>query len=141
MAPNARGTPAALARLHAMRERPQARVTASTEEMEAMDTKKLTRRALLERGTVLSLVVLGASAGLVGCGAELDCTNPPGLTDAQRQQRRALSYADRAPNPSQRCEVCNFYTAPEAAGQCGGCSLNLGAVNPQGYCSSFVARS
>ncbi|UJR82862.1 high-potential iron-sulfur protein [Sandaracinus amylolyticus] len=106
-----------------------------------METKKLTRRAMLERGAVLGLVVIGASAG-IGCGgAELDCTNPPGLTDAQRQQRQALSYVDRSPNPTQRCETCNFYTAPAQAGQCGGCALNLGNVNPQGYCSSYVARS
>ena len=107
-----------------------------------METKKLTRRAMLERGAVLSLVVIGAGAGLGACGGgELDCSSPAGLTDAQRQQRQALSYVDRSTNPSQRCEVCNFYTQPAAAGQCGGCTLNLGPVNPQGYCSSFVARA
>lgn len=107
-----------------------------------METKKLTRRALLERGAVLSLVVIGGGAGLAACGGgELDCSNPPGLTPEQRTQRQALSYVDRTPNPSQRCETCNFWTAPEAAGQCGGCTLNIGPVHPQGYCSSFVARS
>lgn len=107
-----------------------------------MDSKKLTRRAVLERGAALGLVVLGASAGLGACGGgELDCTSPPGLTPEQRTQRQALAYVDHSPNPSQRCEVCNFFTAPPQPGTCGGCSLNLGAVNPAGYCSSFVARS
>lgn len=106
-----------------------------------MNDRKLTRRQMLERGAVLGLVVLGASPALSGCGGGLDCSNPPGLTDEQRTQRRNLSYVDTAPNPSQRCEVCNFFTAPAAAGQCGGCTLNLGAVSPAGYCSSFVARS
>jgi hypothetical protein len=107
-----------------------------------VDEKKLSRRTLLERGAVLSLVVVGASAGLSACGGgELDCSSPQGLTDQQRQQRQALSYVDRTPNPSQRCETCNFWQQPQAAGQCGGCTLNLGPVNPQGYCSSFVARS
>lgn len=106
-----------------------------------MDNGKLTRRALLER-SALGLVVLGAGAGLGACGGGgPDCSNPPGLTDAQRQQRQALSYVERSPNPSQRCELCNFFTAPAQAGSCGNCTLNLGPVNPQGYCSSFVARS
>ena len=71
-----------------------------------METKKLTRRAMLERGAVLSLVVIGAGAGLGACGGgELDCSSPAGLTDAQRQQRQALSYVDRATNPSQRCRT------------------------------------
>lgn len=107
-----------------------------------MDGTKLTRRQMIERGAVLGLVVLGAPAALTACGGGgPDCSNPPGMTDEQRAQRRALSYVDQAPNPAQRCEVCNFFTAPASAGQCGGCTLNLGAVNPSGYCSSFVARS
>ena len=107
-----------------------------------MDSKKLTRREWLERGATLSLVVLGAGAGLTACGGgALDCTNPPGLTADQREQRRVLAYVDQTPNPSQRCEVCSFYTAAAQPSTCGGCTLNLGDVNPQGYCSSFVARS
>ena len=98
-----------------------------------MDSKKLTRRAVLEHG-----------AGLSACGGgggELDCSSPMGLTPEQRTQRQALAYVDRAPNPSQRCEVCNFYTAAPQPNTCGGCTLNLGPVNPQGYCSSFVPRA
>ncbi len=107
-----------------------------------MDSKKLSRRAILERGATLGLVVLGASTGLSACGGgELDCANPPGLTPEQRTQRQALSYVDRTPNASQRCEVCNFYTQPSQPNACGGCTLNIGPVNPQGYCSSYVARS
>lgn len=106
-----------------------------------MDSKKLTRRQALERGAVLGLVVLGAPS-LVACGGgELDCTNPEGLTQDQRNQRTALSYVDHSPNATQRCEVCQFYTAATQANTCGGCTLNLGPVNPAGYCSSFVARS
>jgi hypothetical protein len=105
-----------------------------------MNTKKLTRRALLERGAVLSLAVIGGAGGF-GCGGGLDCSSPPGLTQEQRDMRRNLAYVERSPNPSQRCEVCNFYTAPAQPGTCGGCTLNLGPVNPQGYCSSFVARN
>lgn len=107
-----------------------------------MDSKKLTRRAVLERGAALGLVVIGAGAGLSACGGgELDCSSPMGLTPEQRTQRQALAYVDRTPNPTQRCEVCNFYTAPTQPNTCGGCTLNLGPVHPQGYCSSFVARA
>lgn len=106
-----------------------------------MDSKKLTRREVLGRGAVLGLVVLGAPS-MIGCGeAALDCSSPSGLTDAERTMRTSLAYVDHSPNASQRCEVCNFFTAPAAANSCGGCTLNLGPVNPAGYCSSFVARS
>ncbi len=106
-----------------------------------MEEKKLTRRQWLERGSVLGLVVLGGVPALSACGGgELDCTNPQGLSGDNRTQRQALSYVDHAPNATQRCEVCNFYTAAQP-NQCGSCTLNLGPVNPAGYCSSFVARS
>lgn len=104
-------------------------------------TKKLTRRAVLGRGAALGLVVFGGGALSACGGGGLDCSNPPGLSPAERTQRQALGYVDQATNPSQRCEVCTFFTAPAEASTCGGCTLNLGPVNPQGYCSSFVARS
>jgi hypothetical protein len=105
-----------------------------------MEAKKWTRRALLERGAVWGLVMASGAAGFGGCGGGLDCSNPPGLTQEQRDLRRSLAYVERAPNASQRCEVCRFYTAPEQPNRCGGCTLNLGPVNPQGYCSSFAPR-
>lgn len=107
-----------------------------------MSHSALTRRAWLGR-TVVGLTVLGAASALPGCGGEeapaLDCTNPPGLTDAQRQQRAALAYKDRSTDPFKTCEKCNFFagTAPE---QCGNCTLNLGAVNPKGTCNSFSPK-
>jgi hypothetical protein len=111
------------------------RCCAPEAEEREMESKKLTRRTML--------VVIGATAGLAACGGggAADCESPPGLTDEQRTQRRNLAYVDRTPSPSQRCEVCNFFTAPAQENACGGCTLNLGAVSPQGYCSSFVARA
>jgi hypothetical protein len=84
-------------------------------------------------------VVVGGG-GLAACGGGVDCSMPPGLTDEQRAQRRTLAYVERSPNAQQRCELCNFFTSA-GADACGQCTLNLGPVNPQGYCSSFVVRS
>jgi High potential iron-sulfur protein len=101
-----------------------------------MKNETLSRRRML--------VVLGASAagaavlGACGGGA-LDCSNAPGLTAEQRTMRQSLAYVEHSPNPSQRCETCNFYTGTPTA--CGGCNLNMGNVNPQGYCSSYVAKA
>lgn len=107
-----------------------------------MNRKKLTRRELIERGSVVGLVVLGG-AGMTACGGSggTDCSNPPGLTSAERQMRQQLSYVEHSPNPEQRCETCNFFEQPSEPNGCGGCSLNLGPVNPAGYCTSYAARS
>lgn len=94
----------------------------------------LGRRALLRGSGALALVVIS------GCDAPpLDCSSPPGLTEDQRRQRRALAYVERSPSSSQRCEVCRFFVAPAAAGACGGCTLNVGSINPGGYCSAYAA--
>lgn len=108
-----------------------------------MSQTVLTRREWLGR-SIVGLTVLGVAAAAAGCGGEeapaLDCTNPPGLEDAQRAQRTALQYKDRSPDPFKTCEKCNFFTAA-APEQCGGCTLNLGAVNPRGTCVSFAPKA
>lgn len=107
-----------------------------------MSSKNLTRRQLLERGAVLSLVVVGGGA-LAACGGDgaADCTNPPGLTAAHRTQRQTLHYVDRGPDPARQCSACNFFPANVAAGQCGECTLAMGPVSAMGSCDSFAPRA
>lgn len=95
------------------------------------------RRVFLHTATVGSAVLV-----LAACGgsSEPDCESPAGLTDAQRTQRTALHYRDRANDRARNCSTCNFYTAG-AANACGSCSLGLGAVSPAGVCDGFAARA
>lgn len=93
------------------------------------------RRTFLSgSSTVLALTV-------IGCGSSgPNCENPPGLTEAQRTQRTTLHYRERSGDRARNCAGCNFFTA---AGEnaCGECTLNMGLVNPDGVCDSFVARA
>ena len=89
------------------------------------------------------LQTLSATAlalGACGGASEPDCTAPPGLTDAERTQRTALHYRDRAGDRVRNCAGCNFYTAASTTA-CGACSLGLGAVSPAGVCDGFAARA
>lgn len=107
-------------------------------------TALTSRREFLGRAMV-GLTVLGVGGLAAACGgsepeaAALDCSNPPGVTDAQRAVRTNLGYVDATPDASKACVLCNFYQ-PAATGQCGGCTLNMGPVNPAGSCNSFAPR-
>lgn len=108
------------------------------------ETRGSGRRDFLKKGAGLSLVVIGAPAVLAACGKEDEgpnCMNPPGLTPAQRTQRTSLNYVEKAADPARRCDACTFYTLPASAGECGGCTLGLGPVNPAGSCNSFAPKS
>jgi hypothetical protein len=89
-----------------------------------------------------TLTASGAVLALGGCGGagDPDCSAPPGLGEAERAQRSALHYRDRAGDRVRNCAGCNFYTAASAPA-CGACSLGLGAVSPAGVCDGFAARA
>ena len=95
------------------------------------------RRRVLE-----TLTATGTVFALGACGGPTEpvCTAPPGLGDAERAQRTALHYRDRAGDRVRNCAGCNFYTAASPSA-CGACSLGLGAVSPAGVCDGFAARA
>jgi hypothetical protein len=107
------------------------------------ETHGRSRRDFLKRGAGISLVVLGAPAVFAACKGDEgpSCLNPPGLTPAQRTQRTSLTYVEKAADPQRRCDLCTFYTDPTSPGECGGCTLGLGPVNPGGSCNSFAPKT
>lgn len=101
------------------------------------------RRPLVtRRGALIGLAVLVPVAAL-GCGGSSgpDCAQPAGLTPAEQQQRTTMHYRDRSGDQVRNCRGCSFYTAAASADACGGCTLGLGAVSPEGVCDGFAARS
>lgn len=103
------------------------------------------RRRFLAAGARFGLSALVAPALLAGCEGGRDegpsCMYPQGLTAAQRSMRSALGYGERAGNPARRCDACALFTAPPAEGECGGCTLDIGPVNPAGTCNSFAPKT
>ena len=102
---------------------------------------KISRRVFLVRGATLGAAV-GASVVALGCGGEegLNCTDTSSLTPPEQATRSNLAYVDASPHgAAKNCLNCNFYEAA-AEGQCGGCTLVKGPINPQGYCNSWAEK-
>jgi hypothetical protein len=94
----------------------------------------LPRRSLLVHGALLGLLPLAAcKKGPVTC--------PPATLDpGDAQQRAALKYVDAAPSAEKACQHCQQYVM-DANGGCGSCKLLKGAINPDGTCMVFAAKS
>lgn len=99
------------------------------------------RRAFFTRLGLGTLVV-----GVVACGKKepagptVVCNDLTGLTDPDKATRVTFKYVDVTPDPSKRCDGCQFYIVPEGAAPCGGCKLVKGPVAPAGYCTSFAVK-
>jgi len=72
----------------------------------------------------------------------VDCSEyNQNLTEADMNTRKALNYVKQTEIPEQNCKNCRFWQAEKFDGPCGGCQLiSNGAVNPQGWCASWVAQ-
>jgi len=111
---------------------------------------KLSRRAFLERAALLGAAAVAGPALLAACnsggdeggggGGGLDCTDTSGLTPQEAQMRTSLNYVDASTTAGQTCENCTLYTAANA-GECGGCTVIQGPINPNGWCSSWAAAT
>jgi len=74
--------------------------------------------------------------------AEVDCSEyNQDLTEADINMRQSLEYVPETPNEEQRCSNCRFWQPEKFEGECGGCQLLAkGAVNPNGWCRSWVTQ-
>lgn len=114
----------------------------------AKKTSKITRRH--------SLRIIGAGSaalgllGLTACGGEEEaaaggggggatgCATP---LDAQSTQlRQTLQYVEQSANAEQNCANCAQFVADQY-GDCGGCGVMTGPVQPQGHCLSWAAMA
>jgi hypothetical protein len=109
-----------------------------------MVARKMTRRAVLQHGTQVSLggwtlLWLGA------CGESDDrqfaCNQPGQLSNSEMSMRTSLGYADVSPNSAEVCGGCEYFTAESSGGGCGSCELLPGRVNRGGRCDSWSAKS
>lgn len=131
--------------------------------------KKMDRKSFLKKAGVIGITTVSGSALLTACGGsegtsetqtestpapeveesapvveatEADCSEyNKDLTEADMQTRQALNYKEETPNAEQVCTNCRFWLPDKFEGACGGCQLiPNGAVNPQGWCQSWVAQ-
>jgi hypothetical protein len=117
-----------------------------------MSDNKITRKSFLRNISVLGATAFGASTLITACGgseseterapetttAPADpCGDTSGLSESDLNMRRNLQYVHETPIPEQRCDNCQLWIEPEN-GECGGCALFRGPVNPNGWCNSWV---
>lgn len=67
------------------------------------------------------------------------CIHVMGLNAADTELRKTLQYVDRTPIPSEPCNHCVQWIAPDDSSKCGGCKIMKGPVHPRGYCKLFAA--
>ena len=101
--------------------------------------KKIGRRRVLQViGIGTGLVTVAAACG----GEESGGQSGPGCGDAidsaSQQLRTSLQYKDVSEVSGQRCDNCAQYVAG-SYGECGGCNLFTGPVQPGGHCLSWAA--
>ncbi len=79
--------------------------------------------------------------GAQKAGGGLDCTDTSGLKPQQVGVRKSLKYVDKSTKPNAQCSGCRFFQAPAKAGTCGSCQVVPGPINPNGWCTSYTAKS
>ncbi len=114
----------------------------------------MTHRDSIQRRHLLVLGGAGlATLALVACGqdkkdtpAKTSKSSAPGGTGCKapvdansKQMRSTLKYVDKTADEKKRCDNCAQYEAGKH-GDCGGCKLFTGPVQPGGYCMSWAAK-
>jgi hypothetical protein len=103
-------------------------------------THKMARREALQPLAVVSLVLV-APGVLLGCSKRPACSDAPGLVpDDVTIRTEVAKYQAQSPDPTKRCSICSlFLAAPGKA--CAACQIVKGPINPDGYCTLYVAKS
>jgi hypothetical protein len=108
------------------------------------DSTVTSRRSFLGK----SLAVLAAGSAVAACGKKepsgpkaLACNDTSSLEAADAQMRTTLGYVDASVQEGKSCSNCQLYKPAPADGQCGGCNVLKGTINPMGYCNSCTAKA
>lgn len=98
----------------------------------------------MKRRTLVKLAVLQASWAvpvLAACGPKaLECTDTKGLSADEQAGRKGVTYMDKSTDPAKLCKNCLQFE-PKGEGQCGGCKVVKGPINPDGTCTAFAAKT
>lgn len=99
----------------------------------------LTRRRLLRHCALAPLAALPVLHGCTETSA-VQCADPEQLSPGEAQMRKSRQYVEVTRVAQQRCDSCQFFSAPDKKG-CGHCEILDGPVNSAGYCNSWAQQS
>jgi len=122
-----------------------------------MDNKELSRRSFLSL-TLTGCLSLSAISFLASCKKKPEmeqkehemaesksasgepCTDISGLTDEEKQTRIVNHYVDDSTIEGKECDGCSFFIKPALGEPCGTCQIVKGPIDPDGYCTAWVAK-
>ena len=119
-----------------------------------MKNENIDRKDFFKKVSLFGISAIGATTLLKACGggpeepepaetssaaSEDECGDLSGLTDEEIQGRENLGYVAETPNPEERCNNCALWQEKRNESICGGCSIMAGPINPQGWCTAWVA--
>jgi hypothetical protein len=106
-----------------------------------MGDTRMSRREAARQFFLMSAAIAVPGWLATACSKkELSCEDVSGLSADDKATRTTNAYVDKAPDAVKTCAKCQLYK-PGPEGQCAGCQLVKGPINPNGYCKSFVAKA
>jgi hypothetical protein len=66
------------------------------------------------------------------------CADVSGLTEQEKQTRVSNAYVGKSTTEGKFCSNCSLFIEGRP---CGTCSLVKGPINPDGYCTAWVAKA
>lgn len=82
----------------------------------------------------------GGGGGAAAPAATGACMDRVEVDEAAKNMRKILQYKEKSDNAEKKCSLCAQFEAGKY-GDCGGCKLFAGGVNPEGNCLSFAPKS
>jgi len=68
------------------------------------------------------------------------CADKVAVDEQAAALRKAVQYKEKSDNPDKKCSTCIQFEAGKY-GECGGCKLFAGGVNPEGFCLSWGPKA
>lgn len=90
-------------------------------------------------GAASGLTILGCGKSGGGAAPAGACMDKVAVDETARTLRTNLKYKEKSDTPDKKCSLCAQYEAGKF-GECGGCKLFAGGVNPEGSCLSFAPK-
>jgi hypothetical protein len=105
-----------------------------------LNSEAVVKRREANQKLVTLLAGLTAPVALFGCSKAANCSDVSALSaDELRVRNETAKYVESSPDAAKKCSACSLFK-PSAPKECGACQVVKGPINPEGYCTLFVAK-
>jgi hypothetical protein len=100
---------------------------------------KMARREAFQPMAAVSLILV-APGVVFGCSKRFTCSDAAGLVpDDVTIRTEVAKYQDQSPDSTKHCSICSLFLPAPGKG-CAACQIVKGPINPDGYCTLYVAK-